>query len=126
MNASIRVPPEPRDTPHGPPPPNLTQRQRSRPDWSVFRKKGCRHDTSGIGPFTSAGDAGDLARYGCPPVLLIAFGLVTAPLGLYLWNGLGRFFGLAGANGLVSRIAAIWTFLLLVAVVVTELVFSHP
>jgi hypothetical protein len=79
-----------------------------------------------VGSFTEAGDAGDLARYGCPPVLLIAFGLVTAPLGLYLWNGLGRFFGLAGANGLVSRIAAIWTFLLLVAVVVPELVLSHP
>ena len=57
---------------------------------------------------------------------MIAFGLITAPLGLYLWNGLGSFFGLAGANGRVSRKAAIGTFSLLVAVVVAEFVLGHP
>lgn len=74
----------------------------------------------GAGSFTGAGDAGDLARYGCPPVLMIAFGLLTAPFGLYLWNGLGPHFGLGHSTGRVSRTAALATLVLLVVTVLVE------
>ena len=48
----------------------------------------------GVGSLDGIGDAGDLLRLGCPPWLLWGFGLITAPLGLALWHGEGRHFGL--------------------------------
>jgi hypothetical protein len=44
------------------------------------------------GSFISAGDAGDLIRLGALRWTLIVFGCLTAPFGLYLWNGLGVHF----------------------------------
>ena len=46
------------------------------------------------GSFQKIGDAGDLIRHGSPIGLLWSFGLVTVPLGLWLWNGLDRVLGL--------------------------------
>lgn len=40
------------------------------------------------GSFDAVGDAGDLQRLGVWRWLLIAFGAVTIPLGLFLWHGL--------------------------------------
>jgi VanZ like family len=77
-----------------------------------------------VGSFTEAGDAGDLVCYGCPKVLMIAFGLLTDPLGLYLWNGLGPHFGLGRSTGRVSRTAASATLVILAAIVVVELLSS--
>jgi hypothetical protein len=80
----------------------------------------------GIGSFTGAGDAGDLERFGCFRVWLVAFGLLTAPLGLYLWNGLGPHFGLGRSTGRVSRKEALAMLALLVVIVIVELsVSSH-
>jgi len=41
-----------------------------------------------------AGDAGDLVRHGAPPWTLVAFGVITVPLGLAFWHLLGPRFGL--------------------------------
>jgi hypothetical protein len=38
---------------------------------------------------------------------LVAFGVVAVPAGLYLWNGLGPYFGLGPSRGLVDRKAAV-------------------
>jgi hypothetical protein len=48
----------------------------------------------GIGSFAGVGDAGDIVRHGSPVWSLWLFGIVTAPAGLVLWNGLGTRFGL--------------------------------
>jgi len=69
----------------------------------------------GIGSLAGVGDCGDLLRHGAPIWQLGLFGAVTAPLGLWLWNGLGRHFGLGPqANpisptvvGIVAAIAVV-------------------
>jgi len=54
---------------------------------------------------------------------LIAFGLLTVPAGLYLWNGLGPHFGLGETKGNVDRRAAVAALLAFVLLVIVELVF---
>lgn len=44
----------------------------------------------GLGVFDSVGDAGDLSRMGVPTWLLVLFGLVTIPAGVWLWDALPR------------------------------------
>ena len=44
----------------------------------------------GAGSFRRIGDAGDLLRQGSPIWSLWLFGIITIPLGLYLWNGLAQ------------------------------------
>jgi hypothetical protein len=78
----------------------------------------------GIGSFDAAGDAGDLLRLGAPIWQLWAFGVLTAPLGLYLWHRQGRHFGLGSARGKVQPIAAYATLLLLIVLVLAELFFG--
>jgi hypothetical protein len=63
----------------------------------------------GAGSLAGVGDAADLLRHGSPRWLPIAFGLVTLPLGLRLWHGLGPAFGLGVSGGRVSRGAALGT-----------------
>ena len=43
---------------------------------------------------------------GSPRWLLVLFGAVTIPFGLYLWHEQGPHFGLGKANGMVSVRAA--------------------
>lgn len=43
----------------------------------------------GTGPWTHAGDAGDLLLAGASSASLIAFGVATSLGGLWLWNGIG-------------------------------------
>jgi hypothetical protein len=76
------------------------------------------------GSFVRIGDAGDMIREGSPIWPLWLFGLITVPLGLYLWNGLGPSFGLGQAAGKVDRAAAYCSAALLFAVVVLEAAFS--
>lgn len=47
-----------------------------------------------VGSFRAIGDAGDILRLGSPIWLLWLFGLITAPAGLALWDGLGPAFGI--------------------------------
>jgi hypothetical protein len=77
----------------------------------------------GVGSFGRIGDAGDMLRHGSPIGCLWLFGVATFPFGLYLWNGLGRHFGL-GAAGKVERSAAYASCALLLLTVVLELALS--
>lgn len=53
----------------------------------------------GLGSFGGIGDAGDLVRHGAPMWTLWLFGVVTVPIGLGLWHGLGPRFGLGRTRG---------------------------
>ena len=66
----------------------------------------------GLGSFIEFLDAGDMMNYGSPQWTLILFGIVTTSIGLYLWNGLGPYFGLGEAKGAVSRKATVCSVLL--------------
>jgi Peptidase M50B-like len=57
----------------------------------------------GVGSFDRVGDCGEMLRHGSQPWQLWLFGLVTAPVGLWLWHKQGPHFGLGPANGRVSR-----------------------
>jgi hypothetical protein len=45
------------------------------------------------GSLQGIGDAGDLLRHGAPPWQLWLFGILTIPLGFWLWHGQGTYFG---------------------------------
>jgi len=75
----------------------------------------------GLGSIQGLADAGDMLRLGSSSWQLILFGVLTAPLGLYLWNGLGSKFGLGEAGGKVSRTAAITSLVLYLLVAGIEL-----
>jgi hypothetical protein len=67
-------------------------------------------------------DPGVMLENGSPKWQLAAFGLLTFPAGLYLWHRQGRYFGLAEANGNVSKLAAAISASLLVVLVAFELI----
>lgn len=48
----------------------------------------------GCGGWYAVGDARDLLRHGTPAWLLVLFGVGTIGAGLWMWNGLGKSFGL--------------------------------
>ena len=62
----------------------------------------------GVGSFDGVGDCGDLLRHGARMWHLWAFGLATAPAGLWLGHRQGPHFGLGPAGVRVSTGAA-WT-----------------
>jgi hypothetical protein len=66
-------------------------------------------------------DAGDLLRLGATHWQLVLFGLLTVPLGFFLWHGLGPKFGLGSANGYVSRSAELTSVALFLIVAIVEL-----
>ncbi len=70
----------------------------------------------GIGSFNRIGDCGEMLRHGSQLWQLWLFGLLTAPIGVWLWHGQGRSFGLGSAGGEVNRGVAYST--LTVAIVV--------
>ena len=78
----------------------------------------------GAGSIQGLADAGDMLRHGSPHWQLVLFGIITAPLGLYLWNGLGPKFGLGEANGAVSRPAAITSLALFVTLAGAEIMIG--
>lgn len=78
----------------------------------------------GAGSFGGVGDAGDMLRNGSPMWMQWLFGLVTVPIGLYLWNGLGPKFGLGSAEGDVDHRAAYVCLALLVMTMILEVAFS--
>ena len=77
----------------------------------------------GAGAFVGLADAGVMLQHGSPRFVLLFFGIVTLPLGLLLWNGLGPRFGL-GEGGRVDTRVAILSAGLLVSTVVVELVLN--
>ena len=70
-------------------------------------------------------DPGVMIENGSPTWHLVAFGLLTFPSGLYLWHRQGRYFGLADANGYVSKLAAAISAALLVGLVAVELIHNQ-
>jgi hypothetical protein len=70
------------------------------------------------------GDAGDLLRYGAPIVLLWLFGVITIPVGLWMWNGLGAHFGLGEDRGKVDSTVAYVMLAIAIAFVLIELAFA--
>ena len=77
-----------------------------------------------VGSFSNIGDAGDLARAGCPQALMIVFGVVCSAAGLWLWNRLGPHFGLKQAKRKVDRSAALGMPAILFITVIVELLAS--
>ena len=62
----------------------------------------------GVGHFLANGaDPGVMMNNGSPRWLLIAFGTLTFPLGLYLWHRQGPHFGLGDAKGRVDTRTAL-------------------
>jgi hypothetical protein len=43
----------------------------------------------GLGASSGAGDCRQLAQYGTPVWLLVAFGIASSAAGLYIWHGMG-------------------------------------
>ena len=77
-----------------------------------------------FGPSEGAADTGVMVQHGSPRWLMVAFGILTIPIGFYLWHGQGTYFGLGHARGEVSRPATIVSVLLLVAIVGAELIMN--
>lgn len=71
------------------------------------------------------GDASDLLRHGAWRWQLVLFGIATIPLGFYLWNGQGKYFGIGPQAQVVERRAAITMAVAAVAVTVLELAITH-
>ena len=78
----------------------------------------------GIGSFSKIGDAGDMMRHGSPIWSLWLFGVLTFPLGLYLWNGLGPHFGLGARKGKVDHRAAYFSCGLLLLTLILEVALT--
>ena len=78
----------------------------------------------GMGSFDRVGDADDMLRHGTPIWALWLFGLIVAPLGLVLWNGLGPKFGWGRNAEPVSWTVALGCTALLLATLVVELLLS--
>ena len=76
------------------------------------------------GPVEGGADTGVMMQYGSPRWLMITFGFLTAPLGLYLLNRQGRHFGLGAANGTVNRRAVVVSVALLVVLAGVELIVN--
>jgi hypothetical protein len=79
----------------------------------------------GGGSIQGLADAGEMLMHGSHRWQLLLFGLLTAPLGLYLWNGIGPKFGLGEANGKVSRPAAIISLVLFALLAGIEAAIGH-
>jgi hypothetical protein len=67
-------------------------------------------------------DPGVMLENGSPKWLLLAFGLLTFPCGLYLWHRQGHYFGLAKAHGTVSHSATAVSAALFLVLVAFELI----
>lgn len=78
----------------------------------------------GVGSFGGVGDAGDMLRAGSPVWTLWLFGLATAPLGLALWNGQGKWFGLGRDATPVPARRAIAAAAVMLAIVLASLGYS--
>lgn len=77
-----------------------------------------------FGSLGDIGDAGDLLRHGTPQYLLLMFGGITIPMGLWLWNGLGSHFGIGTAARARDRTVGYVVTTLLLIIVMLELLLS--
>lgn len=61
----------------------------------------------GVGSFFEIGDCGEMIRHGSRLWQMWLFGLVTVPLGFWLWHGQGRYFGMGTHAEPVNRHTAL-------------------
>ncbi len=79
-----------------------------------------------IGSFANIGDCGEMLRTGTPIWVMLAFGVVTIPLGLLLWHRLGSVEEFIRDPNVVSKNAARLTFAVLIMFFgVTIILSSH-
>jgi hypothetical protein len=78
----------------------------------------------GIGSFEGVGDAGDMLRAGSPIWTLWLFGLIAAPAGLALWNGLGKWFGFGSDTPPVPASRAIAAAAVMLGTILASLGYS--
>lgn len=76
----------------------------------------------GVGSFDNVGDAGVMVRHGSPEWSLWAFGVVTIPLGVWLWHRQGRHFGLGPQQESVHPSAVYLCVTVLVALLILGVV----
>ncbi len=76
----------------------------------------------GGGSFGQIGDCGTMLQHGSAIWQLWLFGIVTAPVGLWLWHGQGTHFGLGTAGGCVSCSAVYLSLAACMALLVLALV----
>ncbi len=76
------------------------------------------------GSLAAAGDAADLLHHGARLWHLWAFGVPVTLRGFWLWNGLGRHFGLGVPGGVVDRKVALGLAAALSVLAVLEVLFS--
>jgi hypothetical protein len=76
----------------------------------------------GFGSFDRVGDCGVMLRHGSSLWHLWLFGALAAPLGMWLWHGLGADFGFGPARREVHRGVAYGTLVACVALVVMGLI----
>ena len=57
----------------------------------------------GIGSFDRIGDCGEMLRHGSQPWQLWLFGLMTIPVGFWLWHRQGKHFGFGPKRERISR-----------------------
>ncbi len=77
-----------------------------------------------VGWIDQVGDCGEMLRTGTPVWLMIAFGGVTIPLGLYLWHGLGSIKHFVETPSLITGRLTYTAVIILVAVFVLGLAVS--
>ena len=66
-------------------------------------------------------DPGDMMREGLPHWVLVVFGIVATPSGLWLWNGLGPQFGLGKTARRIDQRVAVAMFFSLLGLIAAEL-----
>lgn len=74
--------------------------------------------------FLQGGDGREFVQQDVPSWALVAVGVSAVAAGLYIWNGLGPRFGLAGARGHVNRTDALAMATLTLGIVVVELILA--
>ncbi len=72
-----------------------------------------------------ADDGGVILQNGGERWQLLAFGVAAVAAGLYLWNGLGPYFGLGASRGEVDRKAAVGVTIALVAIISLEALLAN-
>ena len=71
------------------------------------------------------GDAAELLRHGAARATLILFGIAAVSAGLYLWNGLGKHFGLGSTPEPADRRAAWAMSVAVTVIIIAELCMSR-
>lgn len=77
-----------------------------------------------LGSYTGIGDCGEMLRTGTPLWAMLAFGVLTIPLGLYCWHRLGSLSRFLGEPALISPAMAYTTFCTLLVVIFLGLALS--